>query len=461
MVATTIPRELLDEADRAAEERVRGLTVLDAEFVRVTAWWGGGPHGETLDVPTSSSIVGRVRWFIRTVYNRFCAQDLSNYEESMAFVDGFLGSIAGASRYRFSVQPVGSGDIAGRDPGRGARNGLGDVPRVKLHNLSRGRRDERWEPRLNVAPFRLTISRNPGIDGRHDDLVAGATLLTMAYVGVGKAASRGFGRFYPMRIHGDGVAPRIARAIRDGEPEEAFGSFYGLGRNLCGSGGPRSTPNRWRDSRVPLAPRVGCDEEDCVFAVRRGDAERWDEVEALGVVGNCFMKSTWKRSRGSLSNCGHLGAPVTGGRIPDYMWIFGLPRSARAPNDRSVSTGYFLDGDPGRRVSTVIASPFRSLNDGDQRRFRGILLLPFLSLDDHLRRAGKLRILGVKGGKINSRQLFSGGVDAGRLGDGIAEAVRALRCICEKARAGAAARPAHRGGGRGELTAPRPGNIHR
>jgi len=432
MPQQSIPRELLDEAERAAEERVRGLTVLSAEFVRVTAWWGGGPHGETLDVPTPSSIVGRVRWFIRTVYNRFCARDLSKYEESMAFVDGFLGSIAGASRYRFSVQPVGSGGSAGRDPGRGAQDDLGDVPRVRLYNMGGERRDGKSEPRLNVAPFRLTISGNPGIDGHHDELVAGATLLTMAYVGVGKAASRGFGRFYPRRIDGDGLVPRIARAIRGGRPEEAFGLFYGLGGNLCGGGGHPPAPNPWRDSHVPLAPRVDCDGEDCIFTVQRDDARHWDEVKALDVVGNCFMKNTWKRSRGSLSNCDHLrGALDTGGRIQDYVWIFGLPRNAKAPNNRRVSTGYFLDGvDPGRRTSTVIASPFLSLNDGDQPLFRGILLLPFLSLDDHLRRAGKLRILGGRG-EIKPRPLFRGEVDAERLGDGIAEAVRALRCICE------------------------------
>ncbi|MGC8970454.1 MAG: type III-B CRISPR module RAMP protein Cmr1, partial [Conexivisphaera sp.] len=142
-------------AQWSAEKVLDRLSVLEARFTPVTPWWGGGPNGCTTEFPSSSSIVGRVRWFLRTAYNTFCAKEreLDNYEASRKFVDELLGSTGSASAYSFQIEALGSSpkfvDVS-------------QVPRVKLAKL--GHKNQQCDSsRLGWAELetRLPVEGNP------------------------------------------------------------------------------------------------------------------------------------------------------------------------------------------------------------------------------------------------------------------------------------------------------------
>ncbi|MGC9117276.1 MAG: type III-B CRISPR module RAMP protein Cmr1, partial [Conexivisphaera sp.] len=280
-------------AQWSAEKVLDRLSVLEARFTPVTPWWGGGPNGCTTEFPSSSSIVGRVRWFLRTAYNTFCAKEreLDNYEASRKFVDELLGSTGSASAYSFQIQI----EALGSSPKfvDKSLSRVSQVPRVKLAML--GRKNQQcdssglgWaelKTRLPVEgnPFRLIVRRRDAVPRpRDDDVISGAVLITLAYLGVGKAASRGLGRFYPEPdAHVPQGAEGVMKGVLSGDPKAAFSAFYGAFRAACGGG---DGPNDWRRSAVPLAPLA----EDIVVLRHQGEV-----IDTLIRLGNCFMKSAW------------------------------------------------------------------------------------------------------------------------------------------------------------------------
>jgi hypothetical protein len=78
---------------------IKKRLVAKIKFEGVTPWWGGDHDGYTSNHIDEDEIVGRVRWFLRTVYNRFCATNLNNYIEAEEFVSKIIGSTSSRSLY--------------------------------------------------------------------------------------------------------------------------------------------------------------------------------------------------------------------------------------------------------------------------------------------------------------------------------------------------------------------------
>ncbi|MGC8970185.1 MAG: type III-B CRISPR module RAMP protein Cmr1 [Anaerolineae bacterium] len=372
------------QASWSAENVLGRLAILDATFVPVTPWWGGGPSGYTTRFPSAGSIVGRVRWFLRTVYNRFCAEpgELYNYRASMEFVDEIIGSTESASSYLFRVEE--------RERRYEVPPGVREIPRVKLATLrkkggregtamegDRGDVGLSWtEGHENVpvwgSSFRMIVRMRANSPKGSGPAVAGATLLTLAYIGAGKAASRGFGRFYPdmsRRGPAQGMPSRdvrvqaIAEHIWRGEYKEAFSKYYELfKKEACVDKSPRV--NDWRASAVPLAPIVGSahpERADVITEVPYNG----NVIQALVDLGRCFMGTTWR-------SCGIDD-------VSAYTRLLGRPR--------------FRPSDALRRISAVVGTPvplppISSGAGGPAPSASRMLLLPFMSLDDHVKKGG-------------------------------------------------------------------------
>ncbi|ADL18420.1 hypothetical protein ASAC_0011 [Acidilobus saccharovorans 345-15] len=318
-----------------------------------TPWWGGDHSTRTSQEVDEDEINGRLRWFLRTVYNRFCARDLSDYSEAEKFVSGFLGSTGMVSRYVFRASTLGPGDVAKQ---------FDQLPRVKLTLLGNRRGLSKGDllplnlRGLDLSIYRSRAEKDPG----YDDLVVGGVLITLAFVGVGRGANRGFGRFAPSECPAGGsqFIEKLCTYVKDGNVTEAFRLYYNRFKEVAGC----SSENSWEESAVPLAPLVDGEGPDVIRAVPNCTAR--DSYEALRVLQEAFLKVNLRSvmGRGGLSS-----AEV-------HSWLLGLPR-------RIKSTGYFLvseeSEEPGRRQSMLVASPVRVNN-----AYR-LYFLPFLSLRDH------------------------------------------------------------------------------
>ncbi|MGC9113026.1 type III-B CRISPR module RAMP protein Cmr1 [Acidilobus sp.] len=324
-----------------------------------TPWWGGDYSVKTSQNVDEDEINGRLRWFLRTVYNRFCARDLSDYSEAERFVGSFLGSTGSASKYVFRANTLG--------PGEGLLGQLRRLPRVRLTMRSRGNlglSEEDLLP-LNLRGLELSIYRTRADeDPKYDDLVVGGSLITLAFLGVGRGANRGFGRFTPSECPAAGsqFIRELCTYIRDSKVTESFRLYYDKFKEVTGCG----SVNSWEKSAVPLAPLVDGKGPDVIRAIPNCTAR--DSYEALRALQEAFLKANLRWVMAGR-----------GARIPSaevHSWLLGLPRQVK-------NTGYFLVGEEseeaGRRQSMLVASPVR-VNNGYR-----LYLLPFLSLKDHAR----------------------------------------------------------------------------
>ena len=364
---------ILKDIRGEVEGLYRKRLVARITFRGVTPWWGGDYEGRTSRWVDEDEIAGRLRWFLRTVYNRFCGNNLNSYSESERWVSQVLGSTSGRSIYSFKVSNV------------EYRQNLryGSLDRVsKLVARGEGRNDPNYYP-LDISRFTLEVLRFTD-DAKYDRIIVDGLLITLAYLGVGKGVTRGFGRFVP---EGCGnVTSELCEHVVKGEVKEAFKSFYSSFKGITGC----NKTNSWTGSAVPLAPLT----DDGPDSIKETHCSTSDVITALNVIQKSVMKSTFK----TVSYGIKIGDP--GPFI--HTWVFGLPRHSKVPRglnqgrmevdhsgaqvDKDKATkspfmGYLeLRGNQltePRRQSMFVLSP---VWDGTKYT---IFIIPFLSLKDN------------------------------------------------------------------------------
>ncbi|MEB3797261.1 MAG: type III-B CRISPR module RAMP protein Cmr1, partial [Caldisphaeraceae archaeon] len=239
------------EIVKKANDIINKKTIFSCEFESITPWWGGGADGSTSEHVDEDEIAGRLRWFLRTVYNRFCASsdDLKSYRKSMAWVGQLLGSsVNGKSPYIIHTESRAITKINKR--------------KAPIDNLNLS-----LKIILNGSVYKDAISDDE--QKKYNEIISSATLLTLAYIGIGKRANRGFGRFYPKNCRYlnenniNNITKVVEEKIKEGNVEEAFSIFYDFFQeNVC----KNDHINSWKESSVPLAPLVNSkDNDECTI----------------------------------------------------------------------------------------------------------------------------------------------------------------------------------------------------
>ena len=308
--------------------------IAEITFTSITPWWGGDAEGNTRGIPTPDTIVGKTRWFLRTVYNTFCASKLDSYEESFKFVNNFLGSNSKASLFIVEVSQTEKKDATKFYKKVKSPIFIKDNFIVKIYQtFAYPEKDE-------VAKFK--------------DIFIGGLLITLAYIGIGKGANRGYGRFYPVEIvynessEGSSVK-EIAKKIQSGSIREAFETYYDLfvdnnPEDKCS----KDKRNDWRKSSVPLAPRL----ED-KYGISLKIVTVYNEVAKFPVdFIKCIVnKKTLEESR---------------------------------LNEREIACleGKIVKSDERGRISFLDITPIYNINN-NRKQLYGIAFIPFLSLEDY------------------------------------------------------------------------------
>lgn len=394
--------ELIKELNKEVDQITQRKLVARIKFTGVTPWWGGDHEGATSNTVDEDQIVGRLRWFLKAVYNRFCANVLSSFNESNEFVSSFLGGQGRKSNYVFRASSSASR--------RSFPNLMRYTKLVKRTDKER-KRVPKWIDSLTLEIFRESD------DSKYDRVVVWGTLVTLAFIGLGRGANRGFGRFLPdlnAVFPMDNELKSFVSKVASGDVDGALKEFYDIFRKTAGK---CNRTNQWEESAVPLAPRVDCSGPDCVTII---DCVTNDVETLMNVIHSSFLKSTFKRKVELTEENSGLGI---------HTWLYGLPRSARAPNDESESNNYFstakiicsdkqkcpedsvrkekftgyvtikdspkigkqiIDKSP-RRQSMFVVFPIKR---GDKLK---IVVLPFLSLKDHNEALKSLLHIGVHG----------------------------------------------------------------
>ncbi|AWR98116.1 type III-B CRISPR module RAMP protein Cmr1 [Acidianus sulfidivorans JP7] len=297
--------------------------VFEGNFESITYYWGGDYEGKTyremidkiICRVSESEIVGKLRWFLRTVFARFNANDLNSYEEVDDMIN-FLGYTkdkkAEKSHYIFRVSNVTCEKLGEKEENQNVtdnelsdkekrlfdpnnKNALGRA-KLMLRNKS-----EKYYPVKNVR-FKLEILRRVS-DNKYDFLVVGGTLLTLAYIGIGKAATRGYGRFYPDNVPSDSTYKDLIDKITKGEVKEAFKIYYDTLKEQK----KLNKDNDWKKSKIPLAPL----DNEIIQVLCKGNLD-----SVLSIIDRAVQKVSYK---GNITDCGK----------DIHTWVFGLPRQGK------------------------------------------------------------------------------------------------------------------------------------
>ena len=386
----------IEEVKKLVNGVVDKYKVFEGEFDSVTYYWGGDYEGKTFEKKSGkiitrvseNEIVGRLRWFLRTVLARFSpyVSDLNSYEEVEKCIY-FLGATSDEalkeaslkSDYIFRAEVIDyAREIRDRDL-------IEDLSRVKLSLMGKGKNVNQFLP-IEGVKFKLEAYRlkeGSSVEERHgkeciqldkrDFLVIGGTLLTLAYLGIGKATSRGFGRFYPVKNTklwiAENIRDKIMKLIDDvqkGEVQRAFRDFY---TNIGFNPSDPSSYKKWTDSSIPLAPLPDGDNEDCIKVVNVNLSSEKDNklLNIMKCINNSTLKIYYKNRLHNES-------------VGIHTWVFGFPRAHIS--GKGIETGYYYKDDKNvnnalRRISLVIISPVKKQTDDYD-----IAILPFLSLKD-------------------------------------------------------------------------------
>ncbi len=153
------------------------------------------------------------------------------------------------------------------------------------------------------------------------DAFVATVLLTPLLVGLGKASSRGFGRFINKTISHE-PSKKILTMIEQGDVKEGIREYLRLWEESLKEIGYSEVPKRyWIDGFIPslassLDNRYGA---YVTYAYRSID-------DAMSRIGECVNKAKWK---------GLSGLPLRSSGVNLHTWPLGLPRQAR-------STGYLV-----------------------------------------------------------------------------------------------------------------------
>jgi|GEM_PF-1212046 len=298
-------------------------------FKGSTPWWGGDYEGSTSDHVDEDEIIGRVRWFLRTVNNRFCATNLNNYIESEEFVSKLLGSTSLRSLYAIRTTNT-----------RPASNNCINLPRIRL--ATQGIRNTKNLLPVNIQNLTVEIYRNGS--STFDEIIVGALILTLVFLGIGRGANRGFGRFVPNTC--PKIVNSICNKILQGDVRGAFDEFYNVFRRVTNC---NNKVNSWTQSAVPLAPLTQPNYTDSIMIIPC----KADVCKQLNVIQNAVMKVAFKTTVFRARNTDE------GGYI--HTFIYGLPRHSEVTFKTNVN-GYSLQINP-QNLHNIITTYFRLDNN--------------------------------------------------------------------------------------------------
>lgn len=259
----------------------------------------------------------------------------------------------------------------------------------------------------------IAAGRNVSQDEK--DFITLATVFMLTFIGLGKATTRGFGKFRLKKGFKGSFSNRckdllsLARENDEKECRKCKETFEEIGRELIelasrilNVGGVNthslvesSTPGRV--PRLSVAIRYVKDiqgvKHPCPYASRElawvnnnvrvltDKRQVRDVLEALSAIGKATMKSTWKVLHRRLRASG----------VSYQTWALGLPRGAKAEKSKH---GYHDSMDIEiRRLSPIFFTPYYS---GDSWN---LLVIPFFTVDDFLSRIKRMVHVGVHRGK--------------------------------------------------------------
>jgi len=206
------------------------------------------------------------------------------------------------------------------------------------------------------------LSRMRGVPACAKAFVTGLALTTPLILGLGKGATRGFGRF-ASRLDDDAELSKRCRLLgnltshleallEDGGRESIEGVFKALaglaaqaaGRSEYGAPRIRAFMVEGRWSGVQIDP-----ENSIMLSSRVKQVNR-----AIAAIGNAAMKAFWKKALGRSPDA--PGSDI-------HTWILGLPRSQRFPRNRTcpMQTGYLLGVDIGG---------YKNIDESNWRRWK-------------------------------------------------------------------------------------------
>lgn len=314
----------------------------DGEFHSVTPWWGGGPYGTVKDeknniwYPSAETINGKTKWFARHLLWT-CEDGEFNHVELEKRVEELFGYVGKTSPKTSTLRlVVNASEKNTSRPSQDPR--YKELPRVKLGHMG-----NKWHYleeydypvdglTINVKIFAPAeeLFGDSGSSINSAKKLAAAIMLTLAYAGIGKAANRGFGRFYPnidqLNQNSDQDLAQIAKLIVSGEVEDQ--------KEAITKGAELLLNKNCADKITKMVHPVQCPGNGKPIA------------DAMTIINNAFMS----RKRGDFS-------------------VLGLPRAKKMPAKQ--------DETYERRQSPLIASPIVKEEKlyGVYKTVKGVMLI--------------------------------------------------------------------------------------
>lgn len=365
-------------------------------FINSTPWWGGNEFGYTFDdegnvtIPSANEIVGKTRWLMRNIIAQILGQNSFKGIDDKFLKD--LGTLESKSKITVRVTKL-EGDVSPpyyftKEKASYVKKkanyvfnkiatGLPSLIGKNVNKLSENRVWSRLSPdlqeyfkyflipRFNLAhmgknnamyyyynqPAKPKSVRvkveiiNNGADEDFFNFFISSLIFTMKYIGLGRASTRGFGRF---------ILERDNRSF-----EDDFKDLLLLGRVIVSQ--HRFVSNELFPCDIPIV-RIDYpyayffSDEDYVPILNK------DPITYLIAIGNATLKIAWKKAIGR-------GYKDHGDKY--HTWTLGLPRGLYK---KTKKTGYFVkNNDQGRRISYITISPICNGETCDK-----IYLIPFI-----------------------------------------------------------------------------------
>ncbi|WP_390530224.1 RAMP superfamily CRISPR-associated protein [Sulfurisphaera ohwakuensis] len=351
-------------------------------FINTTPWWGGNEFGYTFDddgnvtYPTANEIVGRTRWFMRNIIAQALGEDFSGIDEKYLKDLGTLNNKSKITvrviKERSDIEPYYftkkeaacafkkylemNKSICYNKDTLYSLSSLSPIYeylmyfcilRFKLVHL--GQNDPMFYYHNQAArprSIRIKVEIiNNGASKEFFEFFKTSLIFTMKYMGIGRAATRGFGRFVP---ENQSEQSNLEKELK----EVTSWLNYVINKKI--------EPLKTEKINIP-----------CLFDYKNNNfllIYGQNPIVYLIAIGNATLKVAWKRFKGkSYRDHGYKY----------HTWPLGLPRGQRG-------LGYFLEGDEdkeGRRISYITISP-----NCDGYRCEEIYLIPFIYKEEEARK---------------------------------------------------------------------------
>lgn len=324
-----IQNRLLGE-DRLATIIVKAVTPLRL------GGYNAKPYSEELELmekPRTQSLKGVWRWWARALVAGAllsAGKRNINLADANEKLSSLLGSTDSASKLYLRIVDIEEEEII---EGRSLQR----IPRINLLMLRRGER--RLERYYRKITFKIELVKRPGatIYVEEERFGLASLILALTLGGLGSIQSRGFGRFKVLLdSESRGRNPELGEALdriyksKDlRELTDALKGMVKLAFIYTQKFLRVKTSIKPKESLIPAivpdAPHI--------FRLEAVKFYEDDPIRALIHIGNATLKMNWKKYRSAPDKNVHT-------------WILGLPR-------RGAKAGYFIDSDPGRRLSAI------------------------------------------------------------------------------------------------------------